>query len=133
MNIVFADTFYYLALLSADDETHGRAVEMTTRYAGRMVTTAWVLTELADGLSRSGTRAFLFQFLQTLLADPEVAVVPSSDELFQQGLDLYGRRPDKDWSLTDCISFTVMNRQRITEALTADHHFEQAGFVALLK
>jgi uncharacterized protein len=133
MNIVFADTFYYLALLNADDEAHGRAVEMTERYAGRMVTTAWVLTELADGLCRSTTRAFLFQFLETLLADPEVTFVPPSDELFRQGLDLYGRRPDKDWSLTDCISFTVMGRQRITQALTADHHFEQAGFVAILK
>src|SRR5215208_6958440 len=110
MNTVFADTFYYLALLNADDEAHLRAVEETTRHAGRMVTTAWVLTELADGLSRANTRAFLFRFLETLLGDPQVAVVPATHGLFQQGLDLYGRRPDKDWSLTDCISFTVMDR-----------------------
>jgi len=60
-------------------------------------------------------------------------VVPASTELVKAGLDHYRRRPDKDWSLTDCISFVVMQREGITEALTADHHFEQAGFVALLK
>jgi len=78
MNTVFADTFYYLALLNADDEAHGRAVQLTTRHAGRLVTTAWVLTELADGLSRSSTRAVLVQFLNSLLGDPEVAVGPAS-------------------------------------------------------
>lgn len=66
-------------------------------------------------------------------ANPNARIEPCSDQLLQEGIDLYDQRPDKDWSLTDCISFVVMRKQSITEALTGDHHFEQAGFVALLK
>jgi uncharacterized protein len=65
--------------------------------------------------------------------DPNVLIVPPGIDLFEEGLALYQRRPDKDWSLTDCISFVVMERQQIRHALTGDHHFEQAGFVALLR
>jgi predicted nucleic acid-binding protein len=66
-------------------------------------------------------------------ADPYYVMVPASQELLDRGVTLYRQRPDKDWSLTDCISFVVMRERGITEALTADHHFEQAGFVALLR
>lgn len=60
-------------------------------------------------------------------------IVPPTQELFVRGIDLYARRPDKERGLTDCISFLVMQEQGITHALTADHHFEQAGFTMLLK
>ena len=60
-------------------------------------------------------------------------IVPGDDASFHTGLTLYFSRPDKDWSLTDCISFVIMQREGITEALTGDHHFEQAGFNILLK
>lgn len=66
-------------------------------------------------------------------ANPDIAVVPCSDQLLGEGIDLYARRPDKEWSLTGCITFVVMQREGITDALTGDHHFEQAGFVSLLK
>ena len=59
--------------------------------------------------------------------------MPASSELMERGFDLFSRRPDKEWSLTDCISFIVMSEEGITEALTGDHHFEQAGFTILLK
>ncbi|MBV8265691.1 MAG: hypothetical protein JO252_05020, partial [Planctomycetaceae bacterium] len=83
----------------------------------------------ADPANRGG----FSELLQLLRADPNVVIVPPSLELFEQGIDLYARRPDKAWSLTDCISFVVMTEQRLAEALTGDHHFEQAGFQALLK
>jgi hypothetical protein len=60
-------------------------------------------------------------------------IIPAEPQLYEEGIALYRARPDKDWSLTDCISFVVMKARGITEALTGDHHFEQAGFVALLK
>ncbi len=60
-------------------------------------------------------------------------LLQASIHLLEQGLALYTRRSDKDWSLTDCISFVVMKAEGIEEALTGDHHFEQGGFVALLK
>jgi hypothetical protein len=66
-------------------------------------------------------------------ADPDVQFIPCSDPLMEEGIQLYSQRHDKKWSLTDCISFVIMQHEGITEALTIDHHFEQAGFVALLK
>jgi predicted nucleic acid-binding protein len=65
--------------------------------------------------------------------NPFVRIIPPSDEQYARGFDLYRRRPDKEWSLTDCISFVVMAEEGLTEALTGDKHFEQAGFAALLK
>lgn len=133
MTRVFADTFYYLALLSPDDEAHERAAEFTDAFSGTMVTTDWVLTELADGLSRARTRKTAIEFIESLRTDPAVRIVPASRPLLQRGWDLYRRRLDKDWSLTDCISFVVMLERGIADALTGDHHFEQAGFRALLR
>jgi predicted nucleic acid-binding protein len=130
---VFADTYYYLALLNADDDDHGRAVAATRQFSGRFVTTDWVLTELADGLSRGAGRVAATGLIRDLLGDTAVTVVEANRDLFERGLDLYDKRPDKNWSLTDCISFVVMEREKITQALTADRHFEQAGFVPLLK
>ncbi|HET6880920.1 MAG TPA: hypothetical protein VFI31_12235 [Pirellulales bacterium] len=71
--------------------------------------------------------------LEAIGNDPTVDLVEANTALFQRAIDLYRRRPDKEWSLTDCTSFVVMQEQEIREALTADSHFEQAGFIALLK
>ena len=134
MKTYFADTFYFLALRNSKDDAHARAQATTMELAGcAMVTTAWVLTEVADALADPANRGGFSELLQLLRADPNVVIVPPSLELFEQGIDLYARRPDKAWSLTDCISFVVMTEQRLAEALTGDHHFEQAGFQALLK
>lgn len=74
-----------------------------------------------------------FSTLLPLCADEGVVLLPPDQILFDAGLELYASRSDKEWSLTDCISFVVMRERGITDALTGDHHFEQAGFVALLK
>ena len=131
MSNYFADTFYYLALINPHDATHDRAVALSQELRGGQVTTAWVLTELADALAASQRASFL-ALLKRLRKQPHVTIVPAGQELFEQGVDLYERRPDKTWTLTDCISFVVMEERGIREALTGDHHFEQAGFVALL-
>ena len=68
-----------------------------------------------------------------LLIDSTVTIIPASQELFDAGIELYSGRPDKSWPLTDCISFVVMKSYGLTDALTGDHHFEQAGFKALMK
>lgn len=133
MNTVFADAFYYFALLSPSDEAHRRALEFTAGFNGRLFTTAWVLTELADGLAAPEHRQAFTKFHNELRSDPQVVIVPPDADLFDEGLALYADRPDKEWSLSDCISFIIMEREGIAEALTGDHHFEQAGFVALLK
>jgi uncharacterized protein len=130
----FADTSWFLAMIGPRDAHHARAVALSRQRVVPLVTTAWVIIELADGLSRPSLRRRIFaNVLMSIENDPTATVVRAEDSLFRQGLELYADRPDKEWSLTDCISFIVMKDRGITEALTGDHHFEQAGFVALLK
>jgi predicted nucleic acid-binding protein len=133
MTPLFADTFYYLALLSPNDQTHARAVALARRLIGPVVTTAWVLTEVADAMAAPALRPVFLGLLQALRADLETEVIAPDPDLFERGLDLFAKRPDKAWSLTDCISFTVMAERGLADALTGDHHFEQAGFRALLR
>src|SRR5439155_19292118 len=98
-----------------------------------LVTTRFVLIEIADAFARAADRQRAIDLIDALEGDPQVRIVPADETLVREGYDFYCERPDKDWSLTDCISFVVMQREGITEALTGDRHFEQAGFVALLK
>lgn len=133
MRTVFADTFYFLAQLNPNDEAHPKATDFTAAYAGRFVTTDWILVELADAFSHPSNRARFVNFYQQLPTMPDMTIIPADRTTLQLGFDLYQQRPDKEWSLTDCISFVIMQREGITEALTGDHHFEQAGFIALLK
>lgn len=132
MNTVFADTGYYSALMVEGDLYHQAALQWS-RVVSRIVLTDCVVLELGNALARSGWRVLLPQFIETMRSDPFVEIAPLSQELLCAGLDLYASRPDKAWSLTDCVSFAVMTERGLTEALTADHHFEQAGFKALLK
>jgi predicted nucleic acid-binding protein len=132
MTPVFTDTFFYLALLIQNDHAHHRAVAASEARRGRFVTTEWVLTEVADALCRPAHRQNFTRLLALLKADPNTEIVPASGALFERGADLHAHRPDKSWTLTDCISFVVMTERGITLAPTGDHHFEQAGFRALL-
>lgn len=133
MSVCFSDTHFYLALLSEADQDHDRAAQVNRTLDASMVTTEWVLTEVADALSSPAHRELFLELMEALEADAEVTIVPATHELFARGVRLYRERPDKAWSLTDCISFVVMRDRGIREAVTADHHFEQAGFRALLK
>lgn len=89
--------------------------------------------ELADALAAPEARMTAVAFLRAVRADPLFDVVGYVPAVYQAGFDLYATRPDKAWSLTDCISFGVMAERGLTEALTADRHFEQAGFRAVFK
>ncbi len=132
MKPLFADTFYYLAVLNTNDRAHERAVNLSESLGASSVTTAWVLTELGDGMASAGRRTGFLRLVDNLKINPLCLIVPASQPLFDRGLVLYADRPDKAWSLTDCISFVVMREHGLAEALTGDHHFEQAGFRALL-
>jgi uncharacterized protein len=132
VNRVFADSSYFLAFLNPRDEFHSRAVEITPFFEGKLLTTTWVLTEVLDALSKPVHRQLAAEFVRDLQTDPDVAIVPADQSIFDVGFDLYRQRPDKDWPLTDCISFAVMRQNDLREALTADRHFEQAGFRRLL-
>lgn len=88
--------------------------------------------EVANMLAGTKARRQCAAFLRELSRAPDTRIIPDSEELFQRGLSLYEARTDKGWSLTDCISFLVMSDENLTDALTGDHHFEQAGFTKLL-
>jgi uncharacterized protein len=133
MKPVFADTSYFLALFSEEDVHHSKAVLVSREQSRPMVLTEFVLLELGNSLCRGHARRVFVDLVAHLRSDPLYTVVPVSESLFESGLNLFAQRPDKEWSLTDCISFIVMQRLHLTEALTADHHFEQAGFKALLR
>ena len=134
MNAWFADTSYFLALISPNDVHHQKAVALSRERSVPLVTTSWVITELANGMSRPPwLRGVFGQVLESIQSDPTATVVPADETLFRRGLELYRDRDDKEWSLTDCISFIVMQDRELSEALTSDHHFEQAGFTVLLK
>ncbi len=130
MIVALADTSYFVALVNARDEMHEAATRQSIRRDIRLVTTLWILTELADGFCKPPWRALVKGLIDQLLTDPDVEVVGASEEVFEAAWQLFGRRPDKDWSLTDCTSFVIMQRRGLTDALTGDHHFEQAGFRA---
>ena len=127
MTEVFVDTFYFIAMLGPDGEERRRAQRVGAVQAGKMVTTAWVLTEVASFLRRPHERQACVDLLDTIATSEDVERIPADARLWTRGVELYGDRLDKEWSLTDCISFVVMAGRGISDALTADHHFEQAG------
>jgi uncharacterized protein len=131
----FLDTFYIFAVIDSRDDWHTIALRWEQVLASQrrpLVTTEYVLVGVADGLAKLPRRGLVDAVLARLEQSPDVEIVPGSTELFAAGMSLFRRRADKEWSLTDCISFVVMRQRGLTEGLTADHHFEQAGFRALL-
>jgi predicted nucleic acid-binding protein len=133
MKPVFADTFFFLAVLNRADAAHARATELSRSLPRPRLTTDWVLTEVGHAMSIGGNRAAFVELVGFLEQSPLVTIVPASRALFQRGVELFSQRPDKEWTLTDCISFVVMGDAGIVEALTGDRHFEQAGFVTLMR
>jgi uncharacterized protein len=129
----FVDTGYWIAFFHAGDDLHRRALALARRLRGPFVTTSVVLIEVADGLSSASTRHLGTRFLERVRMDPNVTVVPLSPDLLDRSIARYVTRSDKEWGLTDCISFVVMEERGITEALAYDQHFVQAGFRALLR
>ena len=133
MRTVFADSYYFLAGVNKRDEGYSKALSFAKTFRGLIVTTEWVLTEVGDALARGHDRHAFLEVLGSVQNDPQTTIVEASHQLFVRGAHLFEERPDKTWSLTDCISFVVMEERGIGEALTGDHHFEQAGYVALLR
>ncbi|MFN0017125.1 MAG: type II toxin-antitoxin system VapC family toxin [Pirellulaceae bacterium] len=133
MKAVFADTVFFVVLLSADDQYHDQAIRLSGTIRSPILTTEFVLLEVANALSSAFRRQSFSNLWSQLNRDPSIRIMPATSELFSRGHELYESRRDKDWSLTDCISFVVMETEKITDALTADHHFEQAGFVCMMK
>jgi len=136
MTAVFADTFYWVALADFSDSAHPRALAITAeRAASAIITTDEVLGEYLTFFASAPEtlRRQVAASVQRILANPVIRVIPQSRISFLSGLDLYAQRPDKGYSLVDCISMQTMRNEGLTEALTNDRHFEQEGFSALFR
>jgi predicted nucleic acid-binding protein len=135
MNRVFLDTSYAVALSATTDENHARAAELADQLetsGTHFLTTRAILLEIGNALSKVRHRSAAIKLLTALENDPRVEIVAASDELYRRAFEIYSDRVDKERGLIDCMSFVVMNDRGLTEALTADNHFRQAGFHVLL-
>ena len=136
MRVVFADTGYWVALLNPHDELRDRAKKISESLNPvHIVTSEMVLTEVLNDFSKRGDylRKVATELIDCIQENPNVTLISQTSKQFQQGLKLYKNRLDKNWSLTDCVSFKIMEDMSIYEALAYDKHFEQAGFIALLR
>lgn len=133
---IFLDTSFAIALSAPSDKFHSRAnilAEQLETSHTLLVTTRAVILEIGNALAKLRYRQAAVELLNSLEADPNVEIVPPTEDLYARAFDLFRTRPDKEWGVTDCISFVVMHERGLTAALTTDEHFQQAGFRALLR
>ena len=133
---VFLDSAYLIALAQPGDQHHGIArqiAELLNAARTRIVTSRAVLLEVGSALSKIKFRPAAIQLVESLERATLVEIVPLAEELCAASWELFRQRTDKEWSWVDCVSFVVMRSRGLRQALTTDEHFEQAGFVALLR
>lgn len=135
MNLVFADSQYYIGILHTRDQWHRQAVEAASLVSNlRYITTEAVLSEVLAFFSDFGTQARLnaAAAVQVILDDIKTEVLSVTSDMFREALALYEKRPDKEYSLTDCISMNICRERGITDVLSHDHHFSQEGLKVLM-
>ena len=133
---VFLDTAFVLALASPNDQYHEKAKALSRqirRDGILLVTTRAIFIEIGDAMAEARTRKAGTIMLESLEDDESLEIIPNSEELYSKAFELFASRPDKEWGMTDCISFVVMKELDISEALTTDLHFKQAGFNPLMR
>ena len=134
-DLTFVDASGWIALVNANDTLHHQSVRLFQQRLndGRgFVTSSVVLLEVGNWLSPIPLRRLASALMERIEHSSRVQVVELTPELYRKGWQLYRERPDKNWGVIDCVSFTIMQERNIVEALTGDRHFQQAGFMALL-
>lgn len=131
-NKIFVDTLFVVALINKRDQYHQQAFELADRFDGYpLLTTDAVLLEVGNALARN-YKDEAVEIIEHFFSSEEVEIVRLTPQLFDKGLALYKSYQDQSWGLVDCISFVVMREANVTQALTCDRHFIQAGFQALM-
>jgi predicted nucleic acid-binding protein len=133
---VFIDTSYLIAILEPNDDRHEKAKTVSQSLGSiQQITSEMVLTELLNAFCTRGKffRQMVLNVVDVLRSAPNVEIIPQSPELFEQAYQYYRQRPDKQYSLTDCASMVIMRERGIDKVLTHDRHFQQEGFIALLR
>ncbi len=133
---IFLDTAFAIALALETDAFHEEALVLADEIETReihLITTRAIMLEIGNALSRSDYRKTAIEILESLELDKKVTIVPLTEELYKAAYKLYSSRADKEWGMTDCLSFTVMQQFNLTDSLTTDRHFRQAGFNPLMR
>ncbi|MCI0478038.1 MAG: PIN domain-containing protein [Anaerolineales bacterium] len=130
---VFVDTLFVVALINQRDEYHAKASELADLYERQpLLTTDVVLLEIGNALARNFKQQAI-EVIDDLLGSNEVEIVRLNSQLFDRAYALYKQYQDKEWGLLDCVSFVVMRDAGVSNVLTFDQHFVQAGFQALMR
>ena len=133
MNKVFIDTAFVVALVNPWDKYHIEATNLSQQYKNQpLLTTDVVLIEIGNALARNHKTAAV-QVMDAFRSSKEITIISLDNDLFEKAFDLYTKYADKSWGLADCVSFIVMRDYAITDVLTSDRHFEQAGFNILMR
>lgn len=136
MKLIFVDTSAWLALVNKSDNFHEKAKftrDNLMKQNSKFVVTDYVIAEIGNCLSRLNFRKAGIKLIENIRESEDIEIIKIDNEIFEKAWTLYSSCKDKEWGLTDCTSFIVMNEWDITEAFSADHHFKQAGFRILLK
>lgn len=131
--MILVDTSYLIALTNSNDALHPVALAWSSTIRPPLVVTEYVLLEVCNFLSTPGQHVYAAMVVDSILNEKDYEFIASSPELLRAALAFHARVNDKRWSLTDCASFYIMHARGMTQALTFDHHFVQAGFQALLR
>lgn len=130
---MFIDTNFITTLVNERDELHAKALELSERFEGqKFLLTDAVLLESGNALAKR-YRTEVIDIIDHFQSSADVEIVRLDPEIFEVGFNLFKQHKDKTWGLVDCISFVVMNERGISDALTFDQHFVQAGFRALMR
>ncbi|NEO53860.1 MAG: type II toxin-antitoxin system VapC family toxin [Okeania sp. SIO3B5] len=131
-NKTFVDTSFVIALINKRDQYHQQARELADRFDGYpLLSTDAILLEIGNALARN-YKDEAIEIIEHFLSSQEIEIVRLTPQLFDKGFALYKSYQDQSWGLVDCISFVVMREANITQALTSDRHFRQAGFQTLM-
>ena len=136
-NEIFVDTSGWMGFFVSNEPIHRRCRQILAQSISQkvgLVTTSYVLTELVPLLSSRTrlSRPQILSLLESLESIAELEIVHITPELHQNAFQLLRSRPDKNWSWVDAASFVVMQNRGLTQALTSDHHFDQAGLERLI-
>lgn len=135
-NSLFLDTSYAIAISVIDDQHNLKALELAQKIEAEkipLITTQAILLEIGNSLSKKSLRNGAISLLDSIRHDERIEIVSLTQTLYDKSFELFRNRDDKEWGLVDCVSFVVMRERGIDDSLTADDHFVQAGFRALLR
>ena len=133
---IFVDSFAWIAAINKSDNYHEislRILEELLNKQAKLITTDYVVVETINALSKVKFRKTVIEFIDKLRKSPNVQIVKITDEIYNNAWTLYQQRMDKDWGITDCTSFEVMQMFNIRKAFTGDKHFEQTGYSLIVE